>query len=131
MTIVRDFNRRRNRDNLAQGSPAGVENIAQGVPPPQRIREAAYLAATNTVSGNLSRTNDVCTVTFTGAHGLSVGDKIVVSGATDFQYNGDKNVDTVADSTHITYLVYGSPTSPSSGTITIKKIHQEVGSIGD
>jgi hypothetical protein len=130
MSFIRDGNRLRGRDNVAQGSPAGVENIQPGVPPPARFREGQYLAATNTVSGNLSRTNDVVTATFAGAHGLNVGDKINVSGLDQFQYNGDKNVDTVADTTHITFSAFGSPTSPSSGTAVIKKIFQG-GGIGD
>jgi type IV pilus assembly protein PilY1 len=52
------------------------------------------------------------------AHGLVVGDTILISGATQTAYNGTFTVATVPTTKTFTYAVPVSPTSPATGTIT-------------
>jgi hypothetical protein len=53
---------------------------------------------------NIVDATNTATATFSGAHGLAVGHRIVVSGGTvDTDLNGTYTVATVADSTHITF----------------------------
>lgn len=53
---------------------------------------------------NIVDSSNTATVTFSGAHGLAVGHRFTISGATvDTDLNGTYTVATVADSTHITF----------------------------
>lgn len=53
---------------------------------------------------SIADSGTTATVTFSGAHGLAVGHRIVVSGVTtDTDLNGTYSVATVADSTHVTF----------------------------
>jgi hypothetical protein len=55
-------------------------------------------------------TSDVATVTTASSHGLTTGDEVVISGATDSTYNG-------------VYVVTGTPTATS---FTFDKIHADI-----
>jgi DNA/RNA endonuclease YhcR with UshA esterase domain len=50
------------------------------------------------------------------AHGLTSGDSVWISGATQTEYNGLFTA-TVTDSTHFTFPVSGTPATPATGTI--------------
>ena len=65
---------------------------------------------------SISRSGTTATVASTAAHGLITGDKVWISGATPTAYNGLVTI-TVTDSTHFTYQVLTSPTTPATGTI--------------
>lgn len=82
---------------------------------------------TVTVTGASTFTYDIAgapaspatgTITYTKNHGLSVGDTVIIAGATQTEYNGTYTVVTVADSQHFTYTFAGSVTTPATGTIT-------------
>lgn len=108
-------------DNIAVGSVAGQENVqagstvdSQALPPaPYSVAEAP--AGTVSVSA-LSRTDNTATATAT-AHGLRVGQIVLISGADQLAYNRAFRVESVADANTFTFTVYGSPTSPATGTI--------------
>ena len=64
----------------------------------------------------MSRSGTTVTATAT-AHGLLVGQLVLISGAAQLAYNRIFRVETVADADTFTFTVYGSPTSPATGTI--------------
>lgn len=77
------------------------------------IRNQAAIPA---ISG-ITRSSTTATVTTAAAHGLRVGDYVVISGATETQYNGTWVVASVPTDTTFTYTgVTGSPTTPATGT---------------
>ena len=81
---------------------------------------------------SITRSGATATVTTASAHGLTTNDLVQVTGATyttplpigtdkNKEYNIEANI-TVTGATTFTYPVSGSPTSPATGTITIKKV---------
>jgi hypothetical protein len=66
-------------------------------------------------SVTITRSGDVATVAHT-AHGLDTGKKVEIKGAVQNEYNRIKTI-TVTGVDAYTYLVYGSPTTPATGTI--------------
>lgn len=65
---------------------------------------------------SITRTLDTATVTTTTSHYLVTGDTVVISGATQTDYNGTFIV-TVTSATTFTYTVIGRPATPATGTI--------------
>lgn len=65
---------------------------------------------------SITRASTTATVTTTAAHGYATNNLVNISGAVQSAYNGDFTI-TVTDSTHFTYPVAGSPTTPATGTI--------------
>jgi len=74
------------------------------------------------ISG-ITRSSGVATATTASAHGLVVGDKVRISGATQTEYNGTVVVVTVPTSTTFTYAVSGTPDTPATGTIIAVPIY--------
>ena len=66
-------------------------------------------------SVTITRATTVATVTHT-AHGLATNDYVVISGATQQDYNVVEQI-TVTDINTYTYTVANSPTTPATGTI--------------
>ena len=68
---------------------------------------------------SITRSSTTATVTTPKKHGFVTGQKVIVSGATQTAYNGEKTI-TVASTTTFTYSVSGSPATPAttSGAIT-------------
>jgi hypothetical protein len=60
----------------------------------------------------------VATVTTALAHGLNVGDRAVIAGATDAAFNGTKTLTAVVDSKNFSFLINASafPTTPDTST---------------
>jgi len=56
------------------------------------------------------------TITTTTDHNLSIGGAIVISGATEPEYNGKHMISEVASTTTFSYLIQGKPSTPASGT---------------
>lgn len=115
------------RDNRAVGSVAGGENLVAGTFSPKPLRPmetGAYGAAVSVTS--ITRSSDVGTVSATG-HGVARGQRFRIIGAEQAEYNREFVADTVADANTITFTVYGSPTSPATGTITLRLIRGGVG----
>jgi len=110
------------KDNIAAGSPYGGETIDGTDPPPKQFRDATYYGTA--VSATITRSSTTATVTAT-AHGNSLGGRVKIVGADQEAYNGTKVVTSVADADTFTFVVYGSPTSPATGTITATPVFND------
>lgn len=73
---------------------------------------------------SITRSGAVATLTTAAAHNLVVGDKVVISGATETEYNGTITVVSVPTTTTFTYAVSGTPTTPATGTPVIRQSHE-------
>lgn len=80
-------------------------------------KSAAWVATepTKPVAG-ITRVGTLATVACAG-HGFADSDGILIAGAAQSAYNGDKIID-VLDANTFTYPVTGSPATPATGTIT-------------
>lgn len=65
---------------------------------------------------SITRSGSTATVTHT-SHGLTSGDKVLIAGADQDEYNGVKTITVTGASTY-TFTVSGTPTTPATGTIT-------------
>lgn len=70
-----------------------------------------------TISG-ITRSGTTATATSSSAHGLQVGDEVLIQGANETEYNGVQTVTAVGSTTTFDYEVSGSPATPATGTIT-------------
>lgn len=80
-----------------------------------------YTILTTVMSINRARNNNIATIETNGAHGLAVGDEVVISGIGGVGYNGIWLVASVPNITHFTYANVGSnevETVDTGGTIT-------------
>ncbi len=82
-----------------------------GVPP----TTTATLASSPT---GAVRSSNTVTLTTTAAHGLVVGDTILVTGVTDTSFNGFFTVKTVPLTTTVTYVQVGANATSGSGSLT-------------
>ncbi len=64
---------------------------------------------------SITRASSTATVTTTAPHGLATGMVVVVSGATQTEYNGNFVI-TVTGASTFTYTVSGTPATPATGT---------------
>jgi hypothetical protein len=86
------------------------------------------VTATGTIVGSLklgitsiTRSGAVATATLSQVNTtLMTGQWMVIEGAAQTEYNGTLQI-TVVDSTHFTFAVTGTPTSPATGTLTYYK----------
>jgi len=67
------------------------------------------------VTVTIARVSTTATVTHT-SHGLQNGDKVLILGADQYQYNGVKTISNVTTNTY-DFTATGSPTTPATGTI--------------
>lgn len=81
-----------------------------------RIEAASGGSLPAGASISITRSGSTATVTHT-AHGLATNDWVIVRGAAQGEYNGDKQI-TVTGTDTYTYTVSGTPTTPATGTIT-------------
>lgn len=72
---------------------------------------------------SITRDGTIATVTTATAHGLDVFSTCEIANCNESDYNGKFYVTSVADTTHFTYTVAGSPSSPATtgSTITCKR----------
>ena len=68
----------------------------------------------------LSRVGSVATATIASTATLVTGNYVTISGANEVDYNGTFQI-TVTDTTHFTYTVANSPTTPATGTLLYAK----------
>lgn len=66
---------------------------------------------------SITSSGTLATVTTTGAHGFGTDWRVVISGATETEYNGIFTI-TVTGANTFTYVFAGSTTSPATGMIT-------------
>ena len=94
---------------IAQAGGADIENA----------RAYVVAAATGPLpyqdSVNITRVTTTASVAHTD-HGLSDGDKVLIEGADQDEYNGVQTISNVTTSAY-DYTVSGSPTTPATGTI--------------
>ena len=84
-----------------------------------------YTTSSTTITGafqklkfpvsSITRSSTTATVTTPIKHGLDDGQKIILTGATQSEYNGEKTI-SVTGTTTFTYTVSGTPASPATGT---------------
>lgn len=93
-----------------------------------KMYAANFTSATRTVNLGQLRGATVLSITRVGTtatvntitpHGFVTGQKVVISGATQADYNGAFTV-TVANSTQFTYAVANNPATPATGTIRLQ-----------
>ena len=73
--------------------------------------------ATDSVS-SITRSSTTATVTTSGNHGLTNGQKVTISGANQSDYNGTYTIAVTGVAT-FTYTVANSPVTPATGTIIV------------
>lgn len=78
---------------------------------------ATSVAVINRVITSITRSGTTATATTEEPHKLTTGSKVVIFGASDPLYNGDKTI-TVTDATHFTYITTTAPASNASGTLS-------------
>lgn len=84
------------------------------------LLDACLVNGFNTLSvTSLTRSGSTATATTSAAHGFVNDQVVVVSGAGQPEYNGEKRI-TVTGSTTFTFTVSGSPATPATGTIAVK-----------
>lgn len=66
---------------------------------------------------SITQSSGTATVTTASTHYLIVGDKVVIRGADQTDYNGEFTVVTVPTTTTFTFVVSASATTPATGTI--------------
>ena len=81
-------------------------------------KKEIFQSGTPIVSSGLTFTgsSNTATVTTSTDHNLSDGDIVVVSGATQSEYNGRFPIANVTSGTTFTYYVAGKPVTPATGT---------------
>lgn len=79
------------------------------------LRACAFTKAINTGAiASITRSGSVATAT-RNAHGYLLGDKVIISGATETEYNGEFTITAVTTNT-FNYAVTGTPATPATGT---------------
>lgn len=92
-----------------------------------------YAKATGGTTGTISvDVPDLVTITTTGAHGLSVGQYVTISGATPSEYNGTYLIETIPSSTTFTYKRENNGSDPGDTSTegTIAMVDSGVDKIG-
>lgn len=92
---------------------SGALGVAPGFDP--LLRACAFTKALSTTNlTTITRTGSVATATLT-AHGFVVGDKVLVQGATQTEYNGVQTI-TARTTNTFDFAVTGTPITPATGT---------------
>lgn len=73
----------------------------------------------------LTRSGSTATFTSTTAHGLVTGNSVIISGATQTEYNGMFTV-TVTSTVAFTFTVTGTPATPATGTVICTQVGSTV-----
>ncbi|HEV2292459.1 MAG TPA: RHS repeat-associated core domain-containing protein [Tepidisphaeraceae bacterium] len=111
-------------DRTTEYTYTGSGNVLtmKAVLPSSAFQETKYVygEADKSVSG-ITRSSSTATATST-AHGYRVGESITVTGATETEYNGTFVITAVTSNT-FSYAVTGTPATPATGTITVRRAH--------
>lgn len=93
-----------------------------------RMYGANFTSSTRTVNlgqlrgatvSSITRSGGTATVTTSTPHGFATGQKVVISGANQADYNGAQTI-TVTSPTVFTYTVANNPATPATGTIRLQ-----------
>ena len=115
-TTVNTIKYRRGIDARELFNSANNNNLADFYPTSGGIDVTGGFQTLEFGVTSITRSSTTATVTTYGKHGLDDGQKVILSGADQSEYNGEKTI-TVASNTTFTYTVSGSPASPATGTI--------------
>jgi hypothetical protein len=102
---------------LGRNGEIGKKNIA--------ANSVAVGLKSEEVTVTLTRSSNTATATKT-THGYTSGDKVVISGANEADYNGLHTI-TVTDADTFTFAVSGTPDTPATGTIKALKMKYVAG----
>lgn len=106
---------------IYRSTDAGAPSLTGQAGSMVTVLDAVLVNGYNTVSiSSITRVGATATVVCAAAHGLATGDSALIAGAAQTDYNIDAVV-TVVDPTTFTYTVANSPTTPATGTITVKR----------
>ena len=92
------------------------------------LRACGFVKAATTASISITRASSTATATLS-AHGYNVGDKVVISGAAQAEYNGTQTI--IAKTTNtFDFTVTGTPATPATGApvLTTKNTYSPVSS---
>jgi hypothetical protein len=103
---------------IGLGGDFNVPRPVNSIPGAGLLLNGLSSAATVTL---ITRSALVATVMQT-AHGLAVGDEVLIAGATQIDYNGLQTVASVIDADTYTYALDATPVTPATGTITAAAI---------
>lgn len=108
------------KNNLYPLSTVSVKVTAKDAASDAAIEGARVLLYASTGSSvTITRSSSTATVSHT-THGYVTGQKVVILGAEQGEYNGTKTI-TYIDANSYSYTVSGTPTTPATGTITSHK----------
>ncbi|MFT3787347.1 MAG: RHS repeat-associated core domain-containing protein [Tepidisphaeraceae bacterium] len=109
-------------DQTTQYTYTGSGDILtlKAVLPSSAIQETKYVYSEPTQTATtVTRLGSTVIVSLT-AHGYKQGEMVTISGASDAAYNGTFRVAS-ATANSFTYTISGTPTSPASGTVTVRR----------
>jgi len=87
-------------------------------------RKNIFQSGVSIISSGMTFTSAVNTVTITTStdHNLANGDFVIISGATESEYNGKFPIANVTSGTTFTYFSAGLPTTPATGSPVYNKV---------
>lgn len=99
------------------GFPGGNTRVAGGL---IAVLDACLVNGANLITAtSVTQVGGIATAVFAGNHNFSVGDSVLIEGATPSAYNGRAQV-TAKTSDRISWIVDSALASPAAGTITVK-----------
>lgn len=75
---------------------------------------------------SITRSSSTATLTTAAAHNFVAGDKIVISGCDQAEYNGTFTILTVPTTTTMTFAVSGTPATPATGSPAITSRYESL-----
>lgn len=81
-------------------------------------RECIKIGTGRKIISSITRSGTTATVTTSTTHGLTSNDKVTIRGSDQSDYNGVKTV-TVTDTTHFTFAVPNTVTTPATGNMFV------------
>lgn len=103
--------------SMVPGFPSGNTHTAGGL---IAVLDACLVNGANLTSAiTLTQAGGVATTTFAGNHNFSVGDSVLVEGATPAAYNGRMKV-TAKTADSVSFAVDAGTATPATGAITVK-----------
>ncbi len=96
------------------------ENVSETTLQPSAVSGTSVITLAGAAITSITRVLQIATVTTTLAHNLRTGDRVTIVGAVETEYNRSNAEITVTSATVFTYVVTGAPTTPATGTITLR-----------
>lgn len=109
----------------ASAAGAGVlgtasASVTGAAPAAPTVAPTATVGHGTSCSASIARVGTVATVTsITGAHGCTVGEPVLITGATPAAYNGIHQVSRIVSTTVFEFTIVGAPATPATGSIVV------------